>query len=165
MRTVSSGKVVEIEYTARLADGEAADSTDGEPLAYLHGSSDLIAGLERSLEGRPEGDSFVVSIEPKDAFGDYDPELVDEMPRSAFPENAELEEGDEVSVIDEDGDESTGYIANVDGDTVYVDRNHPLAGELLTYEVTVVSIRDATTDELMHGHVHGSHAHADHGIN
>jgi len=166
MSTVTSGKVVEIEYTARFADGELADGTDaGEPLAYLHGGSDLIAGLERALDGHNPGDTIKVTIEPADGYGDYDAELVDEMPRSAFPDDAEIEQGDEVAVVDEDGDEVPAYIAGVEGDTVYVDRNHPLAGETLSYEVTIMTVRDATPDELMHGHVHGSHAHTDHGIN
>ena len=165
MSKIGPNKVVEIEYTARLADGEVADSTEDGPMAYLHGSDDLITGLERALEGHVVGDKLTVTVQPVDAFGDYDPELVEEMPTSAFPEDADLEEGDEVTVVDEDGEESAAYIAGVDGDTVFVDRNHPLAGEALTYEVTVVSVRDATNDELMHGHVHGSHAHSDHGIN
>ncbi len=166
MSKVTSGKVVEIEFTAKFADGDVADATEpGEPLAYLHGGSDLISGLERALEGHVPGDRVQVTVEPEDGYGEYDAELVDEMPRSAFPKDAEIEQGDEVAMVDEDGEEVPAHIAGVEGDTVYVDRNHPLAGETLAYDVKVVSVRDATTDEMMHGHVHGSQAHADHLIN
>ena len=74
-----------------------------EPLAYLHGCNDLIQGLENALEGRSLGDKVTVTLQPEDAFGDYDPELVEEMPLDAFPEGAQLEEGDEVTVVDEEG--------------------------------------------------------------
>lgn len=158
MEKIGKGKVAEIEYTLRLADGEIVDSTEGKPLPYLHGVGYLIDGLENALEGHQAGDNFSISVTPDAGYGEVDEDLFDEMPRSAFPEDAELEEGDEVTVLADDGTEMEGYIQGIEDDTVYVDFNHPLAGETLSFEVRVLTVRDATADEVAQGFIEDPYA-------
>lgn len=158
MSKVTRGKVVELEYTLRLSDGEIADATEGEPLAYLHGYGEIIAGLEDALEGHSVGEKLSLTIEPAEGYGEYEDDDWGELPREAFPEDAVIEEGDEVTVVDEDGDERLGWIAEIGDEVVAVDFNHPLAGETLSFEIEILGVRDATAEEIDHGHAHG-HEH------
>ena len=154
MLKVAQGKVIDIEYTLTLEDGEVADATEGEPVVYLHGSGEILPGLEQALEGHDVGDKVTITLAPPDAYGEYDAELTADVPRSAFPEDAEIEEGDEVDLVSDDGEELTGWIESFDDENVHVDLDHPLAGETLTIAAEVMAIRDATPEEVAHGHAH-----------
>ncbi|MDE2148500.1 MAG: peptidylprolyl isomerase [Gammaproteobacteria bacterium] len=148
-------------FRYRLTDesGHELDaSADGEPLAYLHGGGNIVPGLERAMEGREPGDSFEVDIAAEDGYGPHIPNLVQQVPRGQFPE-MELAPGMRFSAESSRGP-LTVVITAVAGDTVTVDGNHPLAGQRLHFTVEVTDVREATTEEVLHGHVHdGEHAH------
>lgn len=156
---VEKEKVVEIHYTLRRADGEVVDSTEGDPpLPYLHGVGDILPGLEKALDGRSLGEKFTVTLEAADAYGDYDEELTDELELNSFPDDVELTEGDEIYLVNEDGEEVPGVIERITDETVVINYNHPLAGETITCDVEIVEIRDATAQELAQGHADDPYA-------
>ena len=148
---VEKGKVVEITYTLTIAGGEVVESTQEESVQYLHGLGQIVPGLEAALEGRDAGESLSVTLEPSEAFGEFDDDLVLSVDRKVFGPDAELEQGSEVSLSDDQGNEGVGVVLEMDGDKVQVDLNHPLAGEEVCYAVKIVSVRDASPDELEHG--------------
>lgn len=169
--TIAAEKVVSIDYTLRGNDGNVIDSSEGRaPLDYLHGARNIVPGLERELDGKVEGDSFQVSIPPADAYGEYDEGHVFDVPKTQFPEGQPIEPGMRFSAQTAEGPASF-LVKSVSDDSVQLDGNHPLAGETLNFEVTVRGVRDATAEEIAHGHVHqkghsccGGHGHDhDHG--
>ncbi|MDQ6966361.1 MAG: peptidylprolyl isomerase, partial [Mariprofundaceae bacterium] len=140
-------------------DGGVIDSSEGhEPLAYIHGSGFLIPGLENKMEGKQAGDAFKVTVEPADAYGVRDDSLVKEVERDMVGEVENLVAGMQFQAETEDGMEVVTVTA-VAEDTVTVDGNHPLADVTLNFDVKVVDVRDATAEELEHGHVHGAGGH------
>ncbi|MBY4678013.1 FKBP-type peptidyl-prolyl cis-trans isomerase [Marinobacterium arenosum] len=148
---ISADKVVAFHYTLSDAQQQVLDdSHDGEPLPYLHGHRNIIPGLENALEGREAGDSFRVEIHPDQGYGRRDNGLVQTIKRSEFGD-AELAVGMHYQVQDEEGQQQLVEIVELSDDEVTVDGNHPLAGHTLTYDIEVVSVRDATTDELAQG--------------
>ncbi|MBF0278681.1 MAG: peptidylprolyl isomerase [SAR324 cluster bacterium] len=153
---IEKNKVASIDYTLKDNNGEVMDTSEGgEPLAYIHGIGNLIPGLENELEGKKEGDSFKITIEPGDAYGFRDDELTQVAPRSAFEGVEEpLEVGMQFRVQAEEG-EQIATVVDIDGDNITLDANHPMAGETLNFDVSIVSIREATEEELEHGHPHG----------
>lgn len=157
--TIQRNKVVTINYTLTDETGSLLESSEGqEPLTYLHGVGNLIPGLEASLEGKSAGASLKVSVPPEDAYGVWDQEKVMDIPRSQFSGVENVEAGMQFSVQSEAGEEVV-TVSKVEGETVTIDANHPLAGKTLTFDVTIVGIRDATAEELDHGHVHGHGGH------
>jgi FKBP-type peptidyl-prolyl cis-trans isomerase SlyD len=158
--TIAAGKVVALNYTLRDDAGALIDGSEaGDPLYYLHGAENLVPGLESALEGRRVGDKLSVTVLPEDAYGQPQGPGPQAVPRSAFPEGAELEEGMPFCVENEDGEEIDLWISSVEDDQVLVDVNHPLAGVTLCFDVEVLSIRDATVEEQVHGHPHGPGGH------
>ena len=158
---VAKDNVVSIEYRLHLGDGKIIDESDpGDPLVYLHGYEEIVPGLEKALEGKKAGESLKVVVEPKDGYGEYDPDGVEEVPREDFPADMELEAGGIVSATDEDGDDVEFLVKEVRPKTVVIDFNDPMAGKTLHFEVTVREVRAATPEELEHGHAHGpDHEH------
>lgn len=160
---ISDNKVVLIDYTLRIDSGEVVDSSEGqEPLAYLHGVGQIVPGLERALSGLTVGDVKDVVVEPADGYGDRDPDGVFGIPKTAFPDTAQLEVGASFVGEDEEGNSLPVRVVALDGDSVTVDANHPLAGERLSFHVTIKEIRDATAEELEHGHPHEGDGHHHH---
>jgi FKBP-type peptidyl-prolyl cis-trans isomerase SlyD len=158
--TITAGKVVALHYTLRDNEGELIDGSDqGDPLYYLHGAENLVPGLESALEGRRVGDKLSVTVPPDEAYGERQGPGPQAVPRDAFPEDAELEEGMPFSVENEEGEEIDLWISRVEDDQVFVDVNHPLAGMTLCFDVEVMSVRDATVEEQVHGHPHGPGGH------
>lgn len=156
---ISTGKVVSIDYVLTNDAGEELDrSPEGKPLAYLHGQAQIIEGLEKSLDGLSVGESKKVSIAPADAYGEIDPNRKTQMPKTSFPENMPLEPGVQFQA-DLGGQTVALFIESVDGDLVTVNANHPLAGQTLHFEVTVKEVREATPEEIDHGHAHGPDGH------
>ena len=160
---IAKDTVVSLRYELFDAEGELLEKVD-EPVNYLHGGYDGIFPLvEEELHGKSVGDQCRVTMQPDDAFGEYDHTLVMVEPRSAFPEEIEAGmqfEGGPDSADDEDYLLYT--VVEVDDDEVTVDGNHPLAGKALTFNCTVTGVRPATAEELAHGHVHdgeGGHLH------
>lgn len=158
---VSDGKVVTLHYQLRLDTEEVIVDTeaDEEPMDYLHGSSNIISGLETALAGKRAGDVVTAVIAPDDGYGPHDPDALDEVPRDAFPDDLELEVGLQLSAEDEDGDIIPCVVKELHKEHIVVDMNHPLAGQTLHYVVKVLSVRDAAPDEIEHGHPHGDDDH------
>ena len=155
--TIGDGKVVNIHYKLTLGggDGSVVDSSEGrDPLPYLHGAGNIVAGLEAALAGKSEGAAFDVEVVPADGYGERHDEAVQNVPRDAFPPEAELQAGLQFQATGPDGQPLMGTITSIEGEVVTVDFNHPLAGETLHFSIEVVSIRDATEEEREHGHVH-----------
>ena len=152
--TIQNGVVVSLAYTLTV-DGEVLDhSTADDPLIYLHGADNIIPGLEKALTGLAAGDSKQVVVTPEEAYGEYDPDDVEEVERALFPSDVELVEGLVLTLRDEDGHEYDATVVEVGDDTVTLDFNHPLAGETLHFAVEVIELRDPTPDERAHGHPH-----------
>jgi len=158
---ISKDSVVSIDYRLHLGDGEVVDESEpGDPLVYLHGHGETVPGLEDALEGKAVGDSLKVKVSPDQGYGDHDPERIEEVSRTEFPDELELKAGSILTATDDDGQELDFLVKEIKGDKVVVDFNHPLAGKTLHFEVTVREVRAATPEELEHGHVHGpGHEH------
>ena len=151
--------VATFHYTLTDASGKVIDSSvGGEPLAYLHGAGNIVPGLERELAGRSEGDKLEVTVQPEDAYGMPNPAMVQVVPRQAFQGVDDLEVGMQFQAQTPQGALPV-VVSKVEGDEVTVDANHPLAGQVLHFAVEVTAVRDASVEELMHGHVHGEGGH------
>ena len=145
---------VRIDYTLKNDDGEILDSSEGnEPMGFLHGIGQIIPGLEDALKGREAGDSFSVTIEPEMGYGEYDEELVFDIPREQF-EGQDVEVGMQVQATMQDESVQVLTIRGMNDDQVTLDANHDLAGETLHFDVTIVEVSEATKEELDHGHAH-----------
>jgi len=156
---VEKNKVVSIHYTLKSDDGEVLDSSDGKtPLPYIHGTGQLIPGLEKELEGKEKGNELKVVIAPADAYGEYSQEQVFVVNKDGFQGDEELKEGLQVQ-LDTGNGQAVGVVSKIEGDNVTLDLNHPLAGTTLHFEVKIEDIRDATPEELDHGHSHGEGGH------
>jgi FKBP-type peptidyl-prolyl cis-trans isomerase SlyD len=157
-QVVEHGMVVSLDYSLHV-DDELVESTEEDgPIAFLQGYEEIIPGLEQAIYGMRVGQEKDVTVEPEDGYGEYDPEAFEEVPLSIFPDDMELGLGMPVELYDEDTDETVdGYISEIRTDNALVDLNHPLAGETLYFHVKVVAVRQATAEELAHGHVHDGH--------
>jgi FKBP-type peptidyl-prolyl cis-trans isomerase SlyD len=158
---IAANAVVSIDYTLRDETGRVLDSNQGDaPLAYLHGHDNLIPGLERELEGHAAGDALTVTVPPEDGYGPRLPSKVYVVERDRLPEGMVPEVGMQIGVEEPDGSPMSLWITNVTQGEVTLDANHPLAGKTLRFEVTVREVRQATAEEVEHGHVHdGDHPH------
>jgi FKBP-type peptidyl-prolyl cis-trans isomerase SlyD len=157
---IAANKAVSIDYTLTNDAGEVIDSSaGGAPLAYLQGAGNIIVGLEKALEGKQAGDELTVSVEPQDAYGEYSAELVATLGRDMFEGVDEMEVGMQFHASAPDGGMQIVTVRALEGDDVIVDGNHPLAGQRLTFAVKIVSVRDASAEELAHGHIHGEGGH------
>lgn len=159
MSTVASQKVVSIDYTLKNNDGQVLDSSNGrEPLCYLHGCGNIIPGLEKALEGKQAGEELTVTIEPADAYGERDERMVQQIPKEQFAGIPDLQVGQQVRGQTAEGSHVL-TVVDIGDEAVTVDANHQLAGETLNFDVKVVEVRDATAEELEHGHAHGAGGH------
>lgn len=159
MTQVSQNKAVYFNYTLTNDNGDTLDQSNGQPLAYLHGFGNIIQGLENALLGKSAGDKLTVTVEPADAYGEYSSDAVQEVPRANFQGVDNIEAGMQFQSQTEDGHVMLVTVRDVQDDIVVVDANHPLAGERLTFDVEITEVRDATEEELAHGHVHGVGGH------
>lgn len=155
---IEQDKVAQIEYTLTNSAGDVMDKSNGQPLAYLHGHHNLIPGLEAELNGKAVGDKFTATIAAAEAYGEKHDAMIQQVPSDLFQGVEKLEVGMRFEAQSEQGVQSVEITA-IDGDQVTVDANHPLAGQDLTFEVEVVGIRDASAEELEHGHAHGAGGH------
>lgn len=156
---IANDVVVSIEYTLTDDQGTVIDSSvGGEPLTYLHGAGNIIPGLEGALEGKKVGDSFKVSVPPAEGYGEKDEGLLQVVPRGMFQGVDQVEVGMQFHAQTDHGMQVI-TVAGVEGDNVTVDGNHPLAGQNLNFDVKVVDVRVASSEELEHGHVHGAGGH------
>ena len=157
---IADSCVVSIHYTLTNSEGQTIDKSDEtSPFAYLHGKNNIVPGLETELTGKSVGDSLKVTVEPEKGYGEVNPELVQEVPRSAFDEVESIEVGMQFQASEDDGQSQLVTITDIQETTVTVDGNHPLAGETLTFDVKIEEIRPASKEELEHGHAHGLGGH------
>ncbi len=152
---ITKNTVASIHYTLRDGDGNILDTSSGrEPLTYLQGAGNLILGMEEGLEGKQKGDKFQLKIAPEKGYGEKDTSLVQKVPRSAFG-NQNVEKGMQFQT-------NQGHVVTVTEiglESITVDANHPLAGVELHFDVEVTEVRNATSEEVSHGHVHGPGGH------
>lgn len=158
--SVQDGVVVSMEYTLHV-DEELLDSSEGQgPLHFLAGYGNIISGLENEMMGMKIGDSKDVVVQPADGYGEFDENAFMNVPRNQFPKDMNLEVGAELSVRDNQDHARMAYVDSIEGDTVTLNFNHPLAGDELHFHVKVVGLREPNDEELEHGHVHeGGHHH------
>ncbi len=167
---VAKDTIVEIRYELFDKEGDPVESSDGdEPVTYLHGYGEIVPGLERALEGMAAGADLEIRLGPDDAFGAYNLDGVVAIARDEFPPNAEIVPGDWITVDiersegepdPEDPDELEMRVIEIRPDTIFLDANHPLAGQDVTFKVQVLSVRRATPDELAErAHVHDCDEH------
>ena len=158
--TIAKDKVISIDYTLKDDDGNVLDTSEGRaPLQYLQGHSNIIIGLEEALEGKNVGENVLVSIPPEKGYGTHNPNLVQKVPKTAFPDPENIEAGTQFRVNNPEAGLMIVKVVEVETETVTIDGNHELAGQTLHFTVDVREVRDATDDEIAHGHVHGPGGH------
>ena len=158
---ISDKSVVTVHYKLTDDQGNVLDSSEGsKPMAYLHGAGNIIPGLEKALEGKAEGDSLQVRVEPGEAYGEVNPDGIKTIAKAAFQGVESVEPGMAFEAQTPDGTKQPIVVKKVEGDAVTIDTNHPLAGVALNFDVQIVGVREATKEELDHGHTHEpGHAH------
>jgi FKBP-type peptidyl-prolyl cis-trans isomerase SlyD len=154
---ITDGLLIELDYVLRVADGDVVETSEEEgPLVYLHGNEEIPAKLEQALEGKEPGAKLELTLEPVEAFGEYDVEAMTTVARSEFPEDVELEEDQWIQVeVEMEGEEEASgnfdidmRVVEVNDEAVVLDANHPLAGVTITYSVEVRTVRELSADEL-----------------
>ncbi len=151
---VQEKTVVSFAYTVKDEAGEVLDTSEGrEPLAYLHGMGQIVPGLEQAMAGKEPGEQLRVVVEPAEGYGEHDPQLIQPVPRDRFQGVDDIQPGMQFTAQTEAGPR-TVTVTEVTDDQVTVDANHPLAGQTLHFDVKVVEVREATPEELAHGHAH-----------
>jgi len=156
---IARDSVVSIHYTLKGDDGDVIDSSASrEPLAYLHGHGNLVVGLERELEGKSVGDKLSVKVSPAEGYGEYEDQLVQKISRRSLRGISNIRLGMQLHTQTPQGTRVV-TVTHIAGDMVTIDGNHPLAGKALSFEVEITDVRQATEEELSHGHVHGAGGH------
>ncbi len=161
--SVKNGSVVDLAYQLKNSKGEVLDQSDAaEPFTYLHGAQQIVPGLESALEGLKVGDKKKVTVDPEQGYGETNPELKLVVNRTQFPPGAKMEEGMQFETHTQDGQGIIFTVEQITGEQVHIDGNHPLAGQTLHFDVEVLKVRDATEEEMSHGHAHGGDGHHHH---
>jgi FKBP-type peptidyl-prolyl cis-trans isomerase SlyD len=156
MDAIAEGLVAIIHYTLKNDAGEVLDSSDGgDPLPYLHGASNIVPGLERELTGLAVGAIKDVDVTPEEGYGTINPDMIQEVPRDSFPDDAPVEPGAQFMMQGENDQAIPIWVTQVTETMVTIDGNHPLAGETLHFSIKVEGLRQPTEDEKAHGHPHG----------
>ncbi len=156
MTTIAKDTAVKFNYTLKDDEGNILDqSPEGQPLAYLHGHSNIIPGLEQQLEGKSAGERVNAVVESADGYGEYQEQAVQHVPRDNFQGVEDIQPGMQFQ-SEAGGQVMLVTVTAVSDKEVTVDANHPLAGKRLTFDVEIQEVRAATEDELNHGHVHGA---------
>ena len=155
-KTVQDDQVVTLDYTLRVDGGvvDTSEGEDGEPIQFIQGQGQIVPGLEKELYGMNIGESKQVVVQPEEGYGDIDSTAYVEVPRAEFPPEIPLETGVALQLRNQDGETMDAYIVEVRPDSVRLNFNHPLAGKELHFTVKVLDLRDATEEEIAHGHVH-----------
>ena len=156
---ISKGKVVSIHYALKDPSGEVLESSEGQaPMDYLHGYGNIITGLEKALGGKAAGETIKAVIPPEDGYGIREEALVKNLPLSNFKNHNQVEVGTQFQAETSRGPR-LATVTQIDDQNVTVDLNHPLADQTLCFDIDVVEVREATAEELSHGHVHGAEGH------
>ncbi|ONG39830.1 peptidylprolyl isomerase [Alkanindiges hydrocarboniclasticus] len=158
MADIQNDQVVSFHYTLTDENGTVIDKSEGQPLVYLHGAGNIIPGLENALTGKNVGDKLSVNVAAAEGYGEYNAQLVQEVPRNMFQGVDDIQAGMQFQAQTDDGIQIV-TVKDVNDESVFVDGNHPLAGQNLNFDVEIVDIRPASQEELDHGHVHGAGGH------
>ncbi len=156
---IADNRVITLNYTLKDDQGNIIDSSQDGSFAYLHGAANIIPGLESALLGKSAGDAFSVTIEPAQGYGERNEAMTQVVPRNMFETDAQIEVGMQFHAESPDGHPIQVTVVAVSDEDVTVDANHPLAGVNLNFDITVLDIREATAEEIEHGHVHGAGGH------
>jgi FKBP-type peptidyl-prolyl cis-trans isomerase SlyD len=156
---IEKHRVVTLAYTLKDENDKIIDQSDDGSFCYLHGASNIIPGLENALTGKAAGDELTVSVPPEEGYGAHDVEKTQAVPREMFPVEEEIVAGMQFHAQGPDGHQLVVTVVKVEDDRVTVDGNHPLAGVQLNFDVKVLEVREATGEEITHGHVHGPDGH------
>ena len=156
---IQDKNIVNIKYTLTDNDKNIIDKSEDGTFSFLIGAGNIIPGLEKALINKTSGDTFDVSIDPAEAYGEYNDALIHKVPRTQFPPDMEVEAGMQFQGQTPDGQTTVVKVKEVNGDDVMVDNNHPLAGVQLNFAVEITGVREASKTELEHGHVHDSNEH------
>lgn len=158
---MTTKRVISFHYTLTNTQGEVIDTSRDQnaPFTYMEGTGQIIPGLEKSMALLNQGDTRKIEVEPKEAYGEHDQELIVEVPSSKLPNPKEVQVGDQFQASGPNNEMLLFRVIELNGDQVKLDGNHPLAGEKLFFDVEVMGIRDATAEEMAHGHVHGPGGH------
>lgn len=156
---IENEKVVTLRYTLTDDKGVTIDQSEDGSFVYLHGASNIIPGLESALTGKAAGDKFDVVIDPEQAYGMRNESMLQSVPKNMFEDQSQVQVGTQFQAQGPNGEVLAVTIMEVNDDTVVVDGNHPLAGVQLNFDVKVIDVRDATAEEIEHGHAHGPGGH------
>lgn len=156
---ISDKMVVIIDYTLKDDNGTVLDSSTEGNFAYLHGADNIIPGLENALTGKSAGDEVDVSVSPDEGYGEHNETMIQAVPRDMFDSEQEIQVGMQFHAESPEGEMIVVTVTDLEGDDVTVDGNHPLAGVNLNFGVKVIDIREASEEEVEHGHVHGPDDH------
>lgn len=157
--TVAHGKVVSFTYELRGDDGNVIDASGDAAMPYLHGFHNIVPGLEEALEGQGVGATLDVKVPPEKGYGEVNPDAIQKVHRSQFPKDVDIQVGMSFEAATADGHRMRVHVIEQVGAYVTISANHPLAGQNLNFRVAIIDIRDATAEELAHGHVHGPGGH------
>jgi len=157
---LKANQVVTINYILTDSEGEIIDATsEGKSFSFLSGGGQILPKLEEAIGGMLIGSKKIVPLTAEDAYGEYADDAVQVLPRSEFPKEIDIKEGMEFVTNAPDGSQMPFVVSKITDEHITVDFNHPLAGEALTFDVELLDVRDATAEELSHGHAHGTHGH------
>ncbi len=156
---IEENRVATLNYILKDDQDNIIDSAEDGSFAYLHGAANIIPGLEQALQGKSAGDEFSISIEPAQGYGERNDSMTQVVPRDMFESDEEIEVGMQFHAEAPDGQPLPVTVIKVTDEEITVDGNHPLAGVNLNFEIKVVEIREASKEELEHGHVHGAGGH------
>jgi FKBP-type peptidyl-prolyl cis-trans isomerase SlyD len=163
--SIAKNNVVFISYQLAFPDEDGQPDVveivdEKEPMVFIHGLSGLPEAFEKNLLGLNEGDTFDFSISAEDAYGNVDPNAIIQLPKSIFQAEDQsaddiLQIGNFIPMTDDQGNRMQGLVVSIEGETVTMDFNHPLAEKTLMFQGKILKIREATPEEIAHGHVHG----------
>ena len=153
---IENNKVATLHYILKDNEGNILDQSDDGSFVYLHGALNIIPGLENALTGKAAGEELNVKVSPEDAYGVRTEEHIQEVPKEMFEEGADIQVGMQFHAQGPNGEMLVVTVSDVKDDTIIVDGNHPLAGMELNFDVKIVEVRDATDEEMEHGHVHSA---------
>ena len=156
---IQPNSVVTLHYTLTNNEGEIIDASDDGSFLYMHGAMNIIPGLENALTGKSAGDEVSVKVSPEEGYGVKEAERIQEVPKEMFEGADQIEVGTQFHAQSPDGAAVVVTVVEVKEDVVVIDGNHALAGVELNFEVKIVDVREASEEEIAHGHVHGPHGH------
>jgi FKBP-type peptidyl-prolyl cis-trans isomerase SlyD len=156
---IGDQKVVTLHYTLTDNEGRVIDKSEDGSFAYLHGASNIIPGLEDALSGKSAGEEMSVSVSPEQAYGTRDEAMLQQVPKSMFEDASQIAVGSQFHAQGPNGEMLVVTVMEVEEEHVVVDGNHPLAGVELNFDVKIIDVRDASEEEIEHGHVHGPGGH------